>query len=227
MEQGEVVQQGLKKLAISCFKGVTLEELKKDVQQHEKDVLNTYLGWLQEQLNDWNLSDTTVFQTQIKSWCASLRLHGFEDQTIFDAFSAWKTKEVDQSPSSARRFLVAEEIILKVLSLNQAIEQSEPEIEQGRGSVITVRDNQIIDVSSGAEDSDVEFIGWKDPNSSTTTQYSRNLAVNREKKMRVTVYTGHNTGLICSSVKKKSGNRQRKGPPPKDYVCIRCNERGE
>lgn len=219
-------QQGRGELEKDSYRRFTLKELDKHIQDHEQDVLNTYLGWLQEQLNDWDLSDTAVFQPQIQSWCASLRFHNIDDQTIFDAFSVWKMKEIDQNPSSARRFLVAEHVLLNALSLKHAIRQSRPAAEQERGRVITVRDNQIIDVSSGAEDSDVEFLGWKESYNSTTG-YPRSNAANQEKQILETASDVHKAGSNSFMARKKSGNRQHRGPLHKDYVCIRCKEKGK
>lgn len=201
-------QQGSKELGMNDFRGVTLKELDKHVQAHGQEALSTYLDWLQEQLNDWDLSDTAVFQPQIDSWCASLRFQGFDDQTIFNAFGIWKKNAINSNASNARRFLVAEEVLLTALSLRQAIEQSSPEVEQGRGRVITVRDNYIIDVSSGGEDSEVEFLGWKSPNN-TNTGYPYNVDGNNDNQMMLgAIYGDHNAGSKATRARKKSSNQQ-------------------
>ncbi|ROW09476.1 hypothetical protein VMCG_02428 [Cytospora schulzeri] len=226
MDQDEMGQQGSKETGLDRFRGVTMEELDKHVQAHGQDVLNNYLGWLQEQLNDWDLSDTAVFRTQIGSWCACLRLRGFDNQTIFDAFCIWKQTEIDNNASSVRRFLVAEEVLLEALSLTGAIEQSSEEVEYGLGGVITVQDSQVIDVSSGAEDSDVEFLGWKNPNN-TKTGLPRSTGANKDNQMMLrSVYDDRNAGSKLSKTRKKSTNQQRKGSLPRGYVCKRCNEKG-
>lgn len=219
-------QQGSKELGMNDFRGVTLKELDKHVQAHGQEALSTYLDWLQEQLNDWDLSDTAVFQPQIDSWCASLRFQGFDDQTIFNAFGIWKKNAINSNASNARRFLVAEEVLLTALSLRQAIEQSSPEVEQGRGRVITVRDNYIIDVSSGGEDSEVEFLGWKSPNN-TNTGYPYNVDGNNDNQMMLgAIYGDHNAGSKATRARKKSSNQQQKGPVPRGYICKRCKEKG-
>lgn len=220
-------QHGSKELGMDSFRGVTLKELDKHVQAHGQDVLSTYLGWLQEQLNDWDLSDTAVFRPQINSWCASLRFQRLDDQTIFDAFGIWKKNEIDNNASSARRFLVAEEVLLEVLSLKQAIERRSPEVEQGLGRVITVRDKQVIDVSSGAEDSEVEFLGWKNPNN-TNTRYPRSTAVNKDNQMVLgAIYSDRKAGSKSARAKEKSSNQKHNGPLPRGYICKRCKEKGK
>ncbi|KUI54809.1 Protein MPE1 [Cytospora mali] len=236
MEKGGIGQQGLKELGNDSFRDITLKELDKYVQGHGQDVLNTYLGWLQEQLNDWDLSDSAVLRPQIDSWCASLRFHGLDDQSIFDAFAVWKIKEIENDASNARRFLVTEEELRSVLSLEQAIDQSSPEVKQGQSGIITVQDEKSIDVSSGTENSEVEFLGWKDPSNkhnttktvhNTNAESMRSTVANQENQpMHRDAYGDRNASTSSIRSKNRPGNRQGKGPLPREYVCNRCRKKG-
>ncbi|KUI68115.1 hypothetical protein VM1G_04029 [Cytospora mali] len=221
MEKGGIGQQGLKEVGNDNFRCITLKELDKCVRSHGQDVLNTYLGWLQEQLNDWDLSDPAVLRPQIDSWCASLRFHGLDDQNIFDAFTVWKTKEIETDASNARRFLVTEEELRDVLSLKQAIEQSSPEVKRGKSDVIAVKYEKSIDLSSGTENSEVEFLGGKSPFkkhntaktvNNTNAESMRSTAANQDNQpMHRDAYGDRNASTNSSRSKNRPGNRQGKG----------------
>lgn len=233
-----MAQQGLGELNMDKFKGLTLEQLDKRLQGHAQDALNIYLGWLQEHLDVWDLSDSAVLRPQVESWCASLRLHGLNDQSIFDAFALWKTNEIVNDACNVRRLLVAEGELRSILSLDQANEQNSPQVDQGRADIITVQDDQVLVVSSGAEDSDIEFLGWNSPNNThnktkhvvnnTHTNHHRINAANKENRpMHGATDGDRDASLDATGARKNPGKKQRRGPPPEGYICDRCHKGGE
>lgn len=239
MDQSGMGHQGLEEQIVANFRGVTLEELDKHMGNADAGIIRTYLGWMQEQLNDWDLSDSAFLRPQIESWCASLRLHGADNQGIFDAFGTWMQNEIHKDPSCARRFLVAEQELHDTLFPRQSSEQASSEIEQGRADVITVRENKIIDISSGGEDSDLEILGWKSlndthnaaktvDNTSTASPYSN--ANDQEYQL---FHGAADGGPIPHSSKKgtkarkNSDSSRSRAPLHENYVCHRCNEKGE
>ncbi|KAK7715006.1 hypothetical protein SLS64_003703 [Diaporthe eres] len=183
------------------LRGISLQELDKRAQGHE-DLVSLYLGWLQEHLNDWDLSDSAAFRPQIESWYASLRFHGYDDQRIRDAFTAWMSKQIQNDASCARRFLVVQEELLLILGGNQTIQPRDLGMDQGIAGVITIKEDKIIDVSSGDGDSDVEFLGWKRPDNMRSTSKSARhtfpplTGANKETQhMQGTETLGPNDGL--------------------------------
>ncbi|KAJ0115382.1 hypothetical protein J7T55_012661 [Diaporthe amygdali] len=232
MQQAEMEQEGSNGLRPDALRGISLQELDKRSQGH-KDLVNIYLGWLQEHLNDWDLSDSAVFRPQIKSWYASLRFHGYDDQHIRNAFSAWMSNQIQSDASSARRLLVAQEELLGNLGINQETETTRDlGTGQGTAGVITKREKKIIDVSSGEDDSDVEFLGWKRPdNMRNTSKNARQTAppltgANKEdQRLQGTENRGPNDRLKESRTRKITASHNPSGTPPKNYVCDRCGEK--
>lgn len=234
MQQAEMEQEGSNGLRPDALRGISLQELDKRSQGH-KDLVNIYLGWLQEHLNDWDLSDSAVFRPQIKSWYASLRFHGYDDRHIRNAFSAWMSNQIQSDASSARRLLVAQEELLGNLGNNQETETTRDlGTGQGTAGVITKREKKIIDVSSGEDDSDVEFLGWKRPdNMRNTSKNARQTAppltgANKEdQRLQGTENRGPNDRLKESRTRKITASHNPSGTPPKNYVCDRCGEKGK
>lgn len=230
MENNEVGQQGPYELGMETFRGVPLEELDKRLKDREQDVLDIYLGWLQEQLMDWDLSDVDDLRPRLESWCTSLRFHGLDDHIIFQAFAVWKTNETKKDASCSRRFLVVEEELCNILSPIQTK-------EQGNSDIIAVKNDGVIDISSDSKDSDLEFLGWKSPPSThyttepvnnTATKYHRTTAPSQEDQpIYRTSSTDRNKSLKRTKSRRKSGTLRRRGPLPKGYVCNRCNEKGK
>ncbi|ROW14529.1 hypothetical protein VPNG_03118 [Cytospora leucostoma] len=239
MNQGEMGHKGLKKQGVVDFRGVTLEELDKYAENEDATVIRTYLGWLQEHLNDWDLSDSASLRPQIDSWCASLRLHGADNQGIFDAFGTWSKDEIHKDPTCARRLGFAEQELHDTLFPRQSSEQASSEIEHGRVDAITVRENKIIDISSGGEDSDLEILAWTNlndtPNAAkalynTNTTNPHSIADNQETQLLDEgADGGHNphARMRGTKARKNSTSSRSRGPVPINYVCYRCNRKGE
>lgn len=220
-------------LGPNVLRGISLQELDKRAKGCE-DLVSLYLGWLQEHLNDWDLSDSAAFRPQIESWYASLRFHGYDDQRVRDAFSAWMSSQIKNDASCARRFLVVQEELLSILGGNQTIQPRDLGIDQGIAGVITVKEDKIIDVSSGDGDSDVEFLGWKRPdNMRSTSKPARQTlppltGANKEtQRMQGTECLEPNDGLKGIKARKVAPSRIPSGKPPDGYVCGRCGEKGK
>lgn len=220
-------------LTADALRAIGLQELDKRIQGHA-DLVSIYLIWLQEHLNVWDLSDSAAFRPQIESWHASLRFHGYEDQRIRDAFTAWVSNQIQNDPLCARRLLVAQEELLHVLGSNQTIQPRDFGTDHGTGGVITVREDKVIDVSSGDDDSDVEFIGWKPP------EHLR--IASKSDKHPVAPLTGANkdTPRMHGTETREPNDRFKRmktahvapvrvpsGIPHNNYVCDRCGEKGE
>ncbi|KAK7742456.1 hypothetical protein SLS63_000020 [Diaporthe eres] len=213
------------------LRGISLQELDKRAQGHE-DLVSLYLGWLQEHLNDWDLSDSAAFRPQIESWYASLRFHGYDDQRIRDAFTAWMSKQIQNDASCARRFLVVQEELLLILGGNQTIQPRDLGMDQGIAGVITIKEDKIIDVSSGDGDSDVEFLGWKRPDNMRSTSKSARhtfpplTGANKETQhMQGTETLGPNDGLKDSHFKEQCPTNLDPSLDPKPtggYQCYCC-----
>ncbi|KAG6366835.1 hypothetical protein INS49_001016 [Diaporthe citri] len=219
-------------LGPDVLRGISLQELDKRAQGHE-DPVSLYLGWLQEHLNDWDLSDSAAFRPQIESWYASLRFRGYDDQRVRDAFAAWMSNQVQNDASCARRFLVVQEELLSILGGDQTIQPRDLGMDQGITGVITVKEDKIIDVSSGDGDSDVEFLGWKRPDNMRSASKSARhtfpplTGANKETQlMQGTECAEPNDGLKGSKARKRAPSRIPSGKPPKGYVCGRCGEKG-
>lgn len=220
-------------LGPEVLRGISLQELDKRAQGHE-DVVGLYLGWLQEHLNDWDLSDSAAFRPQIESWYASLRFHGYDDQRVRDAFAAWMSNQIQNDASCARRFLVVQEELLSILGGNQTIQPRDLGMDQGIAGVITVKEDKIIDVSSGDGDSEVEFLGWKRPDNMRSTPKSTRhtfpplTGANKEtQRMQATESLRPNDGLKGKKARKVPHSRIPSGTPPQGYVCGRCGEKGK
>lgn len=220
-------------LGPDVLRAISLQELDKRVQGHE-DLASIYLIWLQEHLNIWDLSDPTAFRPQIESWYASLRHHGHEDQHIRNTFTAWVSKQIQANPSCARRLLVAQEELLLILTGNQIMQPRDFVIGQGTAGVITVREDKVIDVSSGDDDSDVEFLGWKRPdnllNASKSAKHPSPPLTGANKETQRTQGAENrepNERLKRNKTVKAATVRVPSGKPPKKYVCDRCGEKGE
>lgn len=215
------------------LRGINLQELDKRVQGHD-DLVNIYLGWLQEHLNDWDLSDSAIFRPQLESWYASLRFHGSDEQRVRDAFTVWMSSQIQNDPSCARRLLVAEEELFGVLSAYQTTKPRDLGMDHGTTGIITILEDQIIRVSSGDEDSDVEFLGCKrsDSTRSTSKPARRTLppltGANKEnQRMQGTENRGPNEHSKEIKTRKKKASLVPIGTPPKKYVCDRCGEKGK
>lgn len=222
-----------KGLGEEVLRGISLQELDNRAQGHE-DQVSLYLGWLQEHLNDWDLSDSAAFRPQIESWYASLRFHGYDDQRVRDVFTAWMSKQIQNDASCARRFLVVQEELLSILGGDQTIQPRDLGMDQGIAGVITIKEDKIIDVSSGDGDSDVEFLGWKRPdNMHSTSKVARHTfrpltGANKEtQRLQGTETLEPNDGLKGSKARKGAHSRIPSGRPPKGYVCGRCGEKGK
>lgn len=220
-------------LGPDVLRGITLQELDKRAQSHG-DLLSIYLGWLQEHLNDWDLSDSAVFRPQIESWSASLRFHGYDDQQIRVAFAAWMASQIEDDASCARRFLVAQEELFSILDGDQTMQPTDLGMDERTAGVITVKECKVIDVSSGDGDSDVEFLGWKRPeNMRRTSKPGKHVSppltgANKEtQRMQATENRKPNDRLKGSKTRKVAPSRIPSGTPPKRYVCDRCGEKGK
>lgn len=222
--------QGSNGLGTDVLRCISLQELDKRAQGHE-DLVSVYLGWLQEHLNDWDLSDSATFRPQVESWYASLRFHGYDVQRIRGAFTAWMSSQIEEDATCARRFLVVQEELLSILDDNQTTQPRDLGMDQGTAGVITVREDKIIDVSSGDGDSDVEFLGWKRPESmrkSVRKTFPPLTGANKEtQRMQGTECLEPNDRLKSSKARKVAPSRIPSGKPPKGYVCGRCGEKGK
>jgi hypothetical protein len=215
------------------LRAISLQELDKRVKAHE-DSASTYLAWLQEHLNIWDLSDSATFRPQIQSWYASLRHHGHQDQHIRETFTTWVSKQIQADPSCARRLLVAQEELLLILSGDQTMHPRDFATSQGTAGVITVREDKVIDVSSGDDDSDVEFLGWKPSDNLGSASESAKRpspplsGANKEtQRMQGAGNHNHNERSKRNKTVKALTVRIPSGNPPKKYVCDRCGEKGE
>lgn len=160
MDCMEGSRKALEKIGLDTLRGVALKDLDKrldDGKLSKDQVLHTYLGWLQEQLQDWDLSDSAVYRVEIESWCKSLVFHGFNDQTVFDAFVDWETKQIEIDICSARRFQVAEVELLDILS----VAPSRPPLKKTGPDAVRGGQNTAIEIESGSDDSDIELLGWQ------------------------------------------------------------------
>lgn len=219
-------------LGPDVLRGISLQELDKRAQGHQ-DLVSVYLGWLQEHLNDWDLSDSAAFRPQVESWYASLRFHGYDDQRIRDAFATWMSSQIQDDASCARRLLVAQQ---ELLSISDGIQTTQPRdlgMDQGTAGVITVKEDKIIDISSGDGDSDVEFLGWKHPDSMRSASKSVRrvfpplTGANKEtQRMQGAECLEPNERSKGSKARKVTHSRIPSGTPPKGYVCGRCGEKG-
>ena len=220
-------------LGPDVLRGISLQELDKRAQGHQ-DLVSVYLGWLQEHLSDWDLSDSAVFRPQIESWYASLRFHGYDGHHIRDAFAARMASQIQDDASCARRFLVAQEELFSILDGNQTMQPRDLAKGQATAGVITVKEDKIIDVSSGDGDSDVEFLGWKRPETTRSTSKPAKhtspplTGANKEtQRMQATETRKPHDRLKGSKTRKVAPSRIPSGTPPKRYVCDRCGERGK
>ncbi|POS79730.1 hypothetical protein DHEL01_v201861 [Diaporthe helianthi] len=211
---------------------ISLRELDKRIQG-PADLVSVYLIWLQEHLNAWDLSDSAAFRPQIESWYASLRFRGYEDQRIHDAFTAWVSNQIQTHPVCARRLLVAQEELLQVLGGNQTIQPKDFGTDHGTAGVITVKEDKVIDVSSGDDDSDVEFLGWKPPDNLRSSFKSAKhpsaplTGANKETQlMQGPEIREPNDRLKRGKTAKVVSIRVPSGKPHKNYVCDRCGEKG-
>lgn len=216
-----------------ALRAIGLQELDKRIQGHAS-LVSIYLIWLQEHLNVWDLSDSTAFRPQIESWYASLRFHGYDDQQIRDAFTAWVSNQVQADPLCARRLLVAQEELLQVLGDNQTIQPRDFGTDHGTTGVITVREDKVIDVSSGDDDSDVEFLGWKPPDHLRIASKSAKhptaplTGANKDtQRMQGAEIPEPNDRLKRMKTANVAPIRVPSGRPHKNYVCDRCGEKGE
>lgn len=220
-------------LGPDVLRATSLPELDKRAHGSE-DLASIYLAWLQEHLNVWDLSDSAAFRPKIESWYASLRFHGYQDQHIRDTFTAWVSSQIQLDASCARRLLVAQEELLLILAGNQTMQPRDFVMRQGAAGVITVRDDKVIDVSSGDDDSDVEFLGWKQPDNLRNASKSAKClsppltGANKEtQRMQGAENSEPNDRLTRTKTAKVAPNRVPSGRPPKKYVCDRCGEKGE
>lgn len=229
MQQADMAQ-GSNGLGTDVLRCISLQELDKRAQGHE-DLVSVYLVWLQEHLNDWDLSDSAAFRPQVESWYASLRFHGYDVQRIRGAFTAWMSNQIEEDATCARRFLVVQEELLSILDDNQTTQPRDLGMDQGIAGVITVKEDKIIDVSSGDGDSDVEFLGWKRPESmrkSARKTFPPLTGANKEtQRMQGTECLEPNDRLKSSKARKVAPSRIPNGKPPKGYVCGRCGEKGK
>lgn len=216
-------------LGPAILRGISLQELDKRAHGHE-DLVSVYLGWLQEHLNDWDLSDSAAFRPQVESWSASLRFHGYDDQHVRDAFAAWMSNQIENDASCARRFLVIQEELLST----QTMRPKDLGIDQEVPGVITVREHKIIDISSGDGDSDVELLGWKRPDNihgaSKSARHALSPLTGANKEIQLVQGTEclePNDGLKGSKARKVAPSRIPSGNPPRGYVCGRCGEKGK
>lgn len=229
MQQADMAQ-GSNGLGTDVLRCISLQELDKRAQGHE-DLVSIYLVWLQEHLNDWDLSDSAAFRPQVESWYVSLRFHGYDVQRIRGAFTAWMSNQIEEDATCARRFLVVQEELLSILDDNQTTQPRDLGMDQGIAGVITVKEDKIIDVSSGDGDSDVEFLGWKRPESmrkSARKTFPPLTGANKEtQRMQGTECLEPNDRLKSSKARKVAPSRIPNGKPPKGYVCGRCGEKGK
>ncbi|KAH8201283.1 hypothetical protein TruAng_004527 [Truncatella angustata] len=78
----------------------------------EQDVLNTYLGWLGEQL----VQDAFFQQDSlVEAWTKSLYHRGFDKKHIHQSFKQWQRREALRDPSTLRRLLMAEQELCDLL----------------------------------------------------------------------------------------------------------------
>ncbi|KAK9413879.1 putative Regulator of Vps4 activity in the MVB pathway-domain-containing protein [Seiridium unicorne] len=102
----------LRALDLKDLDKIRLSELEDRVDQNigsvisKQQVLNTYLGWLREQL----VQDVSVQQgSLVEIWAKSLRDRGFNKDNIYDSFKAWQRREALNDPSTRRRFSIVEQ----------------------------------------------------------------------------------------------------------------------
>ncbi|KAG8166510.1 hypothetical protein KVR01_002199 [Diaporthe batatas] len=219
-------------LTPDALRAIGLQELDKRIQGHA-DLVSIYLIWLQEHLNVWDLSDSAAFRPQIESWYTSLRFHGYQDQPIRDAFTAWVSNQIQTDPICARRLLVAEEELNQVCGGKPTMQPRDFGVDHGAAGVITVREDKVIDVSSGDDDSDVEFLGWKPPDILRSASKPARHPVapltgaNKDtQRMQGAGVREPNDRLKRMETVNVSPIRVPSGRPHKNYVCDRCGERG-
>ncbi|KAH8750303.1 hypothetical protein F5883DRAFT_579634 [Diaporthe sp. PMI_573] len=207
---------------------INLEELDKRAQGHQ-DLAGIYFGWLQEHLNVWNFSDSAAFRLQIEAWYASLRLHGYEDQHVRDTFTAWASKQINGDASCTRRLLLAQQELLSILGSNRTMQPRDFGTDQETYGI--VREDKIIDISSGDDDSNVGFLGWKHPDNLRSASKSAKdtfLPVTGANKESQGIQGAENREPKDRLKQTKTGKVEPicipSGIPPKKYISDRCDE---
>jgi hypothetical protein len=220
MDAAQDLDGTLESLTVDAFKALRLTELESMLDQNppgtceKKQALVAYLKWLHEQLLGWDLSDPLVCHAGITSWCDSLRSRSFDDGVILASFLDWQRKQKELDPCSARRFDLAEIEVRNHLQPSQipfsAIKMSKQDSANADG---------VIEVNSGSEDSDIEFLGWEDPAKKAPSKKCPKRDTNR------------NMERSLKSEKREtdtqSTTKARNGAPPARYLCRRCGVKGK
>lgn len=107
------LSRNLGALAIDRVGSSALEELERRVDCNmdkgvsKQQVMNTYLGWLQELVMKGTVAhDSSMF---LGSWVQSLTRRGFEKEYINRSFRDWKRREAQADPLTLRRFSIIEQ----------------------------------------------------------------------------------------------------------------------
>ncbi|KAI0132101.1 hypothetical protein BJ170DRAFT_718015 [Xylariales sp. AK1849] len=106
------LSRNLAALNLTSLDKTSLSELESKADRYvgikisKQQVLNTYLGWLREQLvQDMFIKEDSLLET----WTKSLRSRGFDREHIQRSFNDWQRRAAQDDPSTRRRFLMVEE----------------------------------------------------------------------------------------------------------------------
>jgi hypothetical protein len=199
------IRHDLDTLAIKSLDRTSLAELEDQFDQSigstisKQQVLNTYLGWLREQLvMDMFLGQDSL----VDAWIRSLRKYGFEKGQIYQSFKDWQRQEALANPSTLRRFLMIEQELYKLLGKevlgNDAGRHNEPyhvPLPQNVKQHTRSDECNIKNTSNPIKDAQQEFKGhWV----GTRRTGANNIPVTKRRNQKVSVASPNSMNAASS-----------------------------